>query len=75
VRAEYGTARAACGDPSRSATAYDSLRTVAIGAERRLLAEWRQNGRIDDDAYHLLEDELDRAELHAASLGAASIEG
>jgi NhaP-type Na+/H+ or K+/H+ antiporter len=74
VRAEYGAARAASGDPSRPATAYDSLRTVAIAAERRLLAEWRQSGRIDDDAYHLLEGELDRAELHAASLGTESIE-
>jgi Na+/H+ antiporter len=74
VRAEYGAARAASGDPSRPATAYDSLRTVAIAAGRRLLAEWRQSGRIDDDAYHLLEGELDRAELHAASLGTESIE-
>jgi hypothetical protein len=51
------------------------LRLLAIAAERRLLAEWRHQGRIFDDAYHLLEDELDRAELHAASLGTASIEG
>jgi Na+/H+ antiporter len=72
VRAEYGAARAASADPSRPATAYDSLRSVAIIAERRLLGEWRQNGRIDDDAYHLLEDELDRAELHAASLASTS---
>lgn len=62
-------------DSSRAATAYDSLRLLAIGAERRLLAEWRQQGRIFDDAYHLLEDELDRAELHAAPLETGSAEG
>ncbi len=57
-----------------SATAYDDLRLLAIAAERRLLAEWRRQGRIFDDTYHLLEEELDRAELHAAAPGAASIE-
>jgi Na+/H+ antiporter len=75
VRAEYRAARAASADPSRPATAYDSLRALAVAAERRLLVEWRQKGRIDDDAYHLLEEELDRAELHAASAGAAPTEG
>ena len=68
-------ARVASADPSRPATAYDSLRTLAVAAERRLLVEWRQKGRIDDDAYHLLEEELDRAELHVASLGPTPIEG
>jgi NhaP-type Na+/H+ or K+/H+ antiporter len=75
VRAEYRAARVASADPSRPATAYDSLRALAVAAERRLLVEWRQKGRIDDDAYHLLEEELDRAELHAASLGPTPIEG
>jgi Na+/H+ antiporter len=75
VRGEYGAARAAGAAPIRSATAYDELRLLAIAAERRLLAEWRQQGRIVDDAYHLLEEELDRAELHSAARGAASIQG
>jgi NhaP-type Na+/H+ or K+/H+ antiporter len=74
VRGEYGAARAAGAAPIRSATAYDDLRLQAIAAERRLLAEWRQEGRIFDDAYHLLEEELDRAELHAAASGAGSTE-
>jgi len=34
----------------------------ALTAERQLLAEWRRRGLIQDDTYHLLEDELDRAE-------------
>jgi NhaP-type Na+/H+ or K+/H+ antiporter len=75
VRGEYRAARAADAAPILAATEYDNLRLLAIAAERRLLAEWRQQGRIFDDAYHLLEAELDRAELHAASLGKASIEG
>jgi NhaP-type Na+/H+ or K+/H+ antiporter len=74
VRGEYGAARTASAEPSRAATPYDALRMRAIGAERRVLAEWRQKGRIYDDAYHLLESELDRAELHAASLDAAPVE-
>jgi Na+/H+ antiporter len=74
VRREYAAARTAGGDPTRSATEYDDLRMLAIAAERRLLIEWRRHGRIFDDAYHLLEDELDRAELHAAALGTTSLE-
>jgi Na+/H+ antiporter len=75
VRGEYLTACAVNVNSSRNATAYDSLRLLAIAAERRLLADWREKGRIFDDAYHLLEDELDRAELHAESLEASPVEG
>ena len=75
VRGEYGAARVAGGDPTRSATDYDNLRMLAIAAERRLLIEWRRRGRIFDDTYHLLEEELDRAELHAAALNTTSLEG
>jgi CPA1 family monovalent cation:H+ antiporter len=76
MRGEYGAARvASSSDLTRPVTQYDELRMLAIAAERRLLVEWRQRGRIFDDTYHLLEDELDRAELHAASLGATSLEG
>jgi CPA1 family monovalent cation:H+ antiporter len=74
VRGEYRAARAADATPIRAATAYDEMRLHAIAAERRLLTEWRQRGRIFDDTYHLLEEELDRAELHAASPGDTSAE-
>jgi hypothetical protein len=40
-----------------------------------LLIEWRRLGRVPDDAYHLLEDELDRAELYASTLGSTALEG
>ena len=75
VRQEYAVARAASAGSCRPSTQYDQMRLLAIAAERQLLNEWRWNGRILDDVYHLLEDELDRAELHAASMGATSLEG
>jgi NhaP-type Na+/H+ or K+/H+ antiporter len=76
ARGEYREARAASSsDPTRPVTQYDTLRMLAIAAERRLLVEWRRQGRIFDDTYHLLEGELDRAELHTASLGTTWLEG
>jgi CPA1 family monovalent cation:H+ antiporter len=75
IRAEYGATRDASVDRSRPTTAYDELRTQAITAERRLLAQWRTEGRLQDDAFHLLEDELDRAELYVASFGTTWLDG
>jgi NhaP-type Na+/H+ or K+/H+ antiporter len=75
VRAEYGAARERSVDRSKPITDYDTLRMRAIGAERRTLFELRKQGLILDDAYHLLEDELDRAELQAASLDSTWLEG
>jgi CPA1 family monovalent cation:H+ antiporter len=71
LRAEYGLARASNVGRAQPDTEYDEMRRRAIAAERGLLADWRRGGRIQDDTYHLLEDELDRAELSAASLSAA----
>jgi Na+/H+ antiporter len=65
IRAEYTAVRAASVDPSVPQPEHDRVRGLAIAAERRVLVEWRRAGRIDDDAYHLLEEELDRAELNA----------
>ncbi len=75
VRAEYAAARALSADRARPATAFDTVRMQAIAAERRLLIEWRRQGRVHDDAYHLLEDELDRAELYAASFESSTLDG
>jgi CPA1 family monovalent cation:H+ antiporter len=47
----------------------DALRRRAIAAARRAATELRQKGEIGDDAFHRLEEELDRAELGAAGLG------
>jgi len=54
-------------DRARPSTAYDVLRRRALDAERKLLNDWRLQGRILDDVYHHLEDELDRTELDVAA--------
>ena len=75
MRTEYAAARKASIDRSQPDTEFHKLRRRAIAAERRLLGEWRRRGRIQDDAYHLLEDELDRAELHVAQISSTWLEG
>jgi monovalent cation/hydrogen antiporter len=75
LRAEYGAARAGNAGRAQPDTEYDNMRRRAIAAERRLLADWRRRGRIQDDTYHLLEDELDRAELHVAPMSSTSLDG
>jgi Na+/H+ antiporter len=75
LRAEFGAVREGNVGRAQPDTQYDSMRRRAIAAERRLLADWRRRGRIQDDAYHLLEDELDRAELHVAGLSSTGLEG
>jgi Na+/H+ antiporter len=74
VRAEFSAARRESIDRTRPATSYDALRRRGLEAERRLLNGWRRNGRIPDDVYHHLEDELDRTELDLASSGASWLE-
>ena len=75
VRAEYGAQRQGSVDRSQPTTAYDGMRLQAIAAERRLLAEWRRHGRVQDDAYHILENELDRAELHTSPAAESALNG
>jgi NhaP-type Na+/H+ or K+/H+ antiporter len=75
LRAEFGAVREGNVGRAQPDTEYDSVRRRAIAAERRLLADWRRRGRIQDDAYHLLEDELDRAELHVAGVSSTGLEG
>jgi Na+/H+ antiporter len=75
VRAEFSASIKSVVDRSRPVTGYDTLRRRALQAERRTLVEWRGTGKILDDAYHVLEDELDRAELHSASLQSTWLEG
>jgi CPA1 family monovalent cation:H+ antiporter len=75
LRTEYSLARAGNLGRAQPDTEFDGMRRRAIAAERGLLADWRRGGRIQDDTYHLLEDELDRAELHAAPMPSTSLEG
>lgn len=71
VRAEYKAARqsARCSDNPQAETAQDRLRMEAIAAERAAIAKLRHEGRIGDDVFHQLEEELDWSELNAAPPG------
>jgi CPA1 family monovalent cation:H+ antiporter len=66
VRAELSAERSRSMDRRQPVTEFDQVRLRAIAAQRSLLLDWRRDGRLADDVYHLLEEELDRAELHAA---------
>jgi Na+/H+ antiporter len=68
VRAEYERARTLAQDRAhpQAATGYNRLRMEAIAAQRKVLEKLRVEGRIDDDAYHRLEEELDWAQLGVA---------
>jgi len=70
LRLEYrGMLRQADGNPDGGVSATelpaDPLRRRAIGAARRAILKLRQSEDIGDDAFHQLEEELDRAELSA----------
>ena len=67
VRAEYLAAMVVASDPlhPQARTLYDELRLEAIASQRVVLNRWRRFECIDDDAFHRLEEELDRAELNA----------
>jgi Na+/H+ antiporter len=75
LRAELTAERDASNSRSQPVTSYDRTRLLAVAAARRFLIERRQQGQIFDDTYHRLEDELDRVELHAASLETTWLEG
>jgi monovalent cation:H+ antiporter, CPA1 family len=68
VRAEYEAMRTVARDRAnpQADTEHDRLRVDAICAQRELLATLRRQGKISDDAFHRLEEELDWAELHAS---------
>ena len=53
----------------QAATEYDQLRLRAIAAQRQALHRLRAEGRIGDDAFHRLQEELDWSELDAAPAG------
>jgi monovalent cation/hydrogen antiporter len=53
------------GGVSASELPADPLRRRAIGAARRAILQLREAENIGDDAFHQLEEELDRAELNA----------
>jgi CPA1 family monovalent cation:H+ antiporter len=64
---------AADGKHPRVVSRLDKLRRSVITAKRRKLADMRRGGEIDDDVFHLLEQELDWAELAAMPPGSDEI--
>ncbi len=68
LRAELRAERtvAAGGRHPRAVMEVDGLRRKGIAAKRQKLAELRRSGRIEDDVFHMLERELDWAELAAS---------
>jgi CPA1 family monovalent cation:H+ antiporter len=69
LRLEYRALLRAGNDPDAGVASgelpADPLRRRAIGAARQSILELRQSEEIGDDAFHLLEEEFDRAELSA----------
>lgn len=63
LRTKLDTARNATEGDGRADTASHALRRKAIAAERVRLDQLRHEGAIGDEAYHQLEEELDRMEL------------
>jgi monovalent cation/hydrogen antiporter len=71
VREQYAAARTVAenADNPPAATDYDELRLRAIQSQRQALDRLRAEGRIGDETYHRLEEEIDWAELDAAPAG------
>jgi monovalent cation/hydrogen antiporter len=69
LRAEYCELWPAEESDSAAANApnLSELRRRAVSAARDALVRLRRNGTIGDDAFHRVEEELDRAELYAES--------
>jgi len=67
-RADLAAERAVAVDGlhPRAVMGIHELRRRAITAKRRKLADLRRNGQIEDDVFHMLEQELDWAELAAS---------
>jgi NhaP-type Na+/H+ or K+/H+ antiporter len=67
LRELYGDDREAArrGEAPRAVSPVDKLRREVLGKKRQKLAELRRQARIGDDVFHLLELELDWAELAA----------
>jgi Na+/H+ antiporter len=71
IREQYAAARTVAenADNPQAATDYDELRLHAIQSQRQALDRLRAEGRIGDETYHRLEEEIDWAELDAAPAG------
>jgi CPA1 family monovalent cation:H+ antiporter len=71
VRREFEAALKTDGPKVLGAAPHAEIRRRAVGAARAAITELRRAGRIGDEAFHLVEEELDWAEM---SSGAAAAE-
>ena len=71
LREQYEAAQAVAENPDdpQAATEHDELRLRAIKSQREALDRLREEGKIGDEAYHRLEEEIDWAELDASPAG------
>jgi CPA1 family monovalent cation:H+ antiporter len=67
AEARMDGARSGAEGPNRE-RGYSAAARVAMAAERRRLSALRADGTIGDDAFHKVEEELDRAELSAEAM-------
>ncbi len=67
-RAEARVDSGASGHAGQEERGYADAARAAMAAERRRLSALRSEGTIGDDAYHRVEEELDRAELSAEAM-------
>jgi len=67
--------RRALSNPAEASTVteLDEARLQALRSQRRLLHELRASGKIEDDVFHVIEEELDWAELNASAAAQARI--
>jgi Na+/H+ antiporter len=70
VKAEYEAAASVARDVATpQETEHDRIRTAAVSTQRKVLAAMRHEGKISDEAFHELVEELDWSEMNAAPTG------
>jgi Na+/H+ antiporter len=78
LRKRYQTERSMAVDGGEAHRVFEShrMRRVSLAAQRKKLFDLRRSGEIEDDVFHVLENELDRAELAvSSSAGSELVEG
>jgi CPA1 family monovalent cation:H+ antiporter len=75
LRKRYQAERAMAADGGDANTVFEGqrMRRVSLAAQRRKLFDLRRSGEIEDDVFHVLENELDRAELAVSSSSEAGL--
>lgn len=69
LRKRYQAERAMAADGGEANRVFEGhrMRRVSLAAQRKRLFDLRRSGEIEDDVFHVLENELDRAELAVSS--------